>query len=171
MDERWLDARRSDRLQERVDDGGIWRGPTEWNVVVGNAGCLGRGDVPVDVGPLLGREAEVDDRRVSHSLDFRDRAGSNGARARHGRFDLGEVPDARNVLPHNLRARRGSHQAAGDGEPRKPRSPPLHAAPPLKAAAYHCACAACTARLELIENPFGLPASCAKTRPIEGYAA
>src|SRR5258706_6642779 len=40
MDERWLDARRSDRLQERVDDGGIWHRPTEWDVVVGNFRCL-----------------------------------------------------------------------------------------------------------------------------------
>ena len=94
--------------------------PTEWDVVIGNSHDLRGGDVRVDVSPLLGREAEVDDRRVSHFLDFRDRAGSDGARACHGRFDLGEVPDARNILPHNLRARRDRHQAAGDVHRRKP---------------------------------------------------
>ena len=53
MDERRLDARRSDRLQERVDDRGIRRRRAEWDVVVGNVGGLGSGDVPVDVRPLL----------------------------------------------------------------------------------------------------------------------
>jgi len=37
--------------------------PTEWDVVIGNSHDLRGGDVRVDVSPLLGREAEVDDRR------------------------------------------------------------------------------------------------------------
>src|SRR5262245_16589941 len=136
MNERRLHARRGNRLQERVDNCGIRLTRAERNVVVRNARGLGSGLRCLDFGTLLGREAEIDNRRVSHFLDFRDRAGSDGARTRHGRFDLGEVPDARNLLLHDLRTRRGRHQAAADGEQCKPRSPPLHAAPPLTGA-YH----------------------------------
>jgi len=45
---------------------------------------------------------------------------------RNGRFDLGEVPDARDLLPHNLRTRRGGHQA-NDGEQHKRRILRSHA--------------------------------------------
>src|SRR5262249_14661455 len=105
-------------------------GATERDVVVGDAGRLRGGDVRVDVGARLGREAEVDDGRVAHLLDLDDRSGRNGARARHGRFDLGEVANARYFLLHDLRAGRSGRQAR-TAERRKPHDRRPHGAPPL----------------------------------------
>src|SRR4030095_10775911 len=59
MDERRLDARRGDRLQERVDGGRIRRRRTEWDVVIRNGCRLRRRGVRVYVSPLLGRKTEV----------------------------------------------------------------------------------------------------------------
>src|SRR5262249_44906888 len=132
------------RLQERVDGCWIRCRRTERDVVIGNASRLRSGDVRLDVSPLLGRETEIDDRCVTHLLDFRDRGGRNGARARHGRLGLGEVPDAGNLLPYHLCTRRGRDQAR-DAEQRQPPNHRLHAAPPLnKDAAY--AAPVCSAR-------------------------
>ena len=47
--------------------------------------------VPFDVSPLLSRETKVDDGRVAHLLDLLNRSRRDGAGARDGRFDLGEV--------------------------------------------------------------------------------
>ena len=56
----------------------------------------------LDVRSCLGGEAEVDDGAVAHLLDFCDRAGRDGAGARHGRFDAREVADTLYFLPDHL---------------------------------------------------------------------
>ena len=79
MNERRLNARRSDHLQKGIDCGRVRVCRAEGDVEILDARRFRRGGMDLDVRARLGRQAEVDDGGVAHLLDGGYRVSGNGA--------------------------------------------------------------------------------------------